>query len=116
VAIRSARMSTHSNTRLSDTHTVDLPIIEFMANDHAIRFEEWKGTRSDPGVGAFVPVLYDPNDTSVAMMDRGLWNWLPWAPCFAIGLLLLLASLKGAFMALRPLQPASQSPIRVPQQ
>jgi hypothetical protein len=31
------------------------------------------------------------------MIDRSYWNWLPWAPCFAIGLILALASVKGLF-------------------
>jgi Protein of unknown function (DUF3592) len=114
VSFRSVRMSDRPGSRLSDTDTVNLPLIEFTANNRVIRFEEWKGSQTDPGVGAFVPVLYDPADASVAMMDRGTWNWLPWAPCFAIGLLLSLAAITGIFSFLRflLLQPASHSEIR----
>jgi hypothetical protein len=45
------------------------------------------------------------------MIDRGASNWLPWAPCAAIGLLLALSSLKGLF-ALRFARPSApqQSP------
>jgi hypothetical protein len=102
VSFRSVRMSSHSSatSRLSDTDMINLPLIEFPANDHVVRFEEWKAANSDPGVGALVPVLYDPSDTSIAMMDRGPLNWLPWAPCAAIGLLLALAALKGLFVFL----------------
>jgi hypothetical protein len=97
VAVRGVRLTSRAGSGLSDTDTVYLPFIQFSANNQVVRFEEWKGTRSNSGVGSFVPVLYDPADTSFAMMDRGSWNWLPWAPCFAIGLVLGLAALSGLF-------------------
>jgi len=100
VSFRSVRMSSRSGSHLSDTDTIHLPFIEFQANDHVIRFEEWKAANSDPGIGAFVPVLYDPSNPSFAMMDRGPMNWVPWAPCAAIALLLTLVALKGLFVFL----------------
>jgi hypothetical protein len=112
VAFRGVRMSNRSGSRLGDTDPVYLPLIEFYASNRVIRFEEWKGTGSDSGVGSFVPVLYDPADASLAMMDRGTWNWLPWAPCFAIGLLLSLAGITGMFSLRGPLPPISRSEIR----
>ena len=112
VAFRGVRMSSRTGSRLSDTDIVYLPLIEFSADNRVIRFEEWKGTPSDSGVGSFVSVLYDPADTSLAMMDRAAWNWLPWAPCFAIGLLLSLAGARGMFSLFRSLSPASRSEIR----
>jgi hypothetical protein len=48
-----------------------------------------------------VIVLYDPTNPSVAMIDRPVWNWIPWAPTFAVGLFLALAAIKGAFSVLR---------------
>ena len=81
----------------NNTHsrTVYMPIVQFRAGDHVIQFQEWKS--SPPGLGLHwqVPVLYDPSDPSVAMMDRGAFNWFPWALCAAIGLILSLAGLKG---------------------
>ncbi len=97
VAFREVRRYNRASSRLSDNDPIYLPQIEFSANNRVIRFEEWKGSRSNSGVGSFVPVLYDPADDSFAMMDRGSWNWLPWAPCFAIGLVLGLAALLGLF-------------------
>jgi hypothetical protein len=59
-----------------------------------------KGSESRVGLGSSVPVIYDPANPSVAMLDRGLSNWLPWAPCFAVGLVVGLDSLKGLFVFL----------------
>jgi hypothetical protein len=77
--------------------TVYLPAVEFRAGDRVIQFQEWKGRSFNAGLGWSVPVLYDPANPSIAMVDRSYWNWLPWAPCFAIGLILALASVKGLF-------------------
>ena len=77
--------------------TIYEPTVEFTTNDRVVRFQEFKGSESRAGLGWSVPVLYDPADPAVAMIDRGFWNWLPWAPFFAIGLILALASLKGLF-------------------
>jgi hypothetical protein len=77
--------------------TVYLPAVEFRAGDRVVHFQEWKGEASSGGLGLSVPVLYDPANPSIAMIDRSYWNWLPWAPCFAIGLILALASIKGLF-------------------
>jgi hypothetical protein len=95
VSLRPVQMSTGSGTRLSDSSIVYLPLVEFTASGRSVHFEDWKGTRSDSGVGAFVPVLFDTADVSTAMLDRGFWNWLPWAPCLAVGALLALVALKG---------------------
>ena len=73
------------------------PIVEFQAQGTVVRFEEHKiVTQSEP-VGWPVTVLYDPSKTSLAMIDRLLWNWIPWGPALAIGILLALASLRGIF-------------------
>jgi Protein of unknown function (DUF3592) len=90
------RSGSSSNSN-SFSQTVYMPIIVFRAGDSLVHIEEWKGSNSDGGVGSMAPVLYDPSDPSTAMLDRGTWNWLPWGPCFAIGFLLALASLKGLF-------------------
>jgi hypothetical protein len=89
-----------SSASSSFSQTVYMPIIEFRAGDRFVHIEEWKASPSDPSVGSLTPVLYDPDDVSFAMMDRGTLNWLPWGPCFAIGFLLSLAALKGLFSCL----------------
>ncbi|HKW56429.1 MAG TPA: DUF3592 domain-containing protein [Candidatus Acidoferrum sp.] len=89
------RVSQNSSSTFS--HTAYMPVIAFHAGDRLVKFQEWKGSGSRVALGTPVPILLDPTDPSIAMMDRGLWNWLPWAPCVAIGLLLFFASLKGLF-------------------
>jgi hypothetical protein len=75
------------------------PVVTFTAGlpPHAdeFRFQEWKSTKIAPTVGAKVPVLYDPSDPEIAMVDRGYLNFLPWAPCAAVGGLLFLVAVKG---------------------
>jgi hypothetical protein len=70
-------------------------VVVFVMGDEQFRFQEWKATSYQPNVGTHVPVLFDPADPDTAMVDRGDWNFLPWAPCAAIGLLLFLVALKG---------------------
>ena len=86
------------------------PIVEFQAQGNVVRFEEHKlVTHSEP-VGWPVTVLYDPSNVSKAMIDRAFWNWVPWAPALALGILLSLAALKGLFsLALMPRAPALQA-------
>ena len=74
---------------------VFLPIVEFEAQGSLARFEEHKIIPGGEGVGWSVPVLYDPANPSLAMIDRSYWNYFPWAPALAIAVLLSLASIKG---------------------
>ena|SRR5579864_8361367 len=85
---------------------VYLPIVEFEAQGTVVRFEEPKLVDHGESVGWPVTVLYDPGNPSLAMIDRPFWNWIPWAPALAMGLLLALAALKGLFAFLAPPQPA----------
>jgi hypothetical protein len=99
VGFKPVRMFERSSSgSTSPSRTVNMPIIEFRADDRIVRLQEWKASNSDPRLNSLVPVLYDPNNASIAMMDRGLWNWLPWAPCFAIGFIVGVAALKGLFL------------------
>jgi len=100
VYLKPAVISNQSSSGSTSYSTIYEPLIEFTANDRVFRVQEWKGSSSRAGLGSFVPVIYDPLDPSVAMLDRGPSNWLPWAPCFAIGVVLALASLKGLFVFL----------------
>ena len=74
-------------------------IVEFNPGDEPVRFQDRRGTPFAAAVGSPVRVIYDPSHPLTAIMDRGYWNYLPWAPCAAIGLLLSLVALKG-FLAL----------------
>lgn len=86
---------------------VYLPIVEFAAQGAIARFEESKLVNRGEGVGWPVPVLYDPANPSVAMIDRPFWNWIPWAPALAIGMFLALAALQGLLAFLASPQPAA---------
>lgn len=98
VGFRSALISHRSSTGNDDWSTIYEPRVEFNANGRVFQIQEWKGSASRTGLGSFVPIIYDPADPSVAMLDRGPSNWLPWAPCLGIGVILALASLKGLFV------------------
>lgn len=100
VDFRSALISHRSGSSRSYWSTIYEPLIEFTANGRVFRVQEWKGSESRIGLGSSVPILYDPEDPSVAMMDRGPSNWLPWAPCFVIGLILALACFQGLILFL----------------
>jgi hypothetical protein len=78
-----------------------MPIVEFHTHDRFIQFEDWLGSNSAGALSNPVIVLYDPANPSLAMIDRPVWNWLPWAPIFALGLFLVLVAIKGALHALR---------------
>ena len=113
VALKPVRFQSRSNSGTSHSTTIYEPTVEFTANDRVVRFQEWKGSESNAGLGWAVPVIYDPSDASYAMMDRGWWNWLPWAPCFAGGLIVGLAAIKGLFVFLfRPAPEPAPSPVR----
>jgi hypothetical protein len=72
-----------------------MPIVRFQAGDKIVQFKDWLGRNSDVPRNAPVIVLYDPADPSVAMIDRPVWNWIPWAPAFGLGLFLVLVAIKG---------------------
>jgi hypothetical protein len=76
---------------------VYLPIVEFHAQGTVVRFEEHKLVTHGESIGWPVAVLYDPSNASLAMIDRSFWNWIPWAPALALGILLALAALKSLF-------------------
>jgi hypothetical protein len=75
--------------------TALMPIVEFQAGGRIVRFQDWKGSDSGASLRAPVTVLYDPARPSDAMIDRPVWNWLPWAPIGAVGLFLALVAIKG---------------------
>ena len=70
-------------------------VVIFMLGEDQFRFQEWKATKVAPSLGARVPVIYDPADPDIAMVDRGYLNYLPWAPCAVIGSFLALVAFKG---------------------
>ena len=70
-------------------------IVEFNPGYGPVRFQDRRGTPFAATVGSPVRVIYDPAHPLTAIMDRGYWNYLPWAPCAVIGGFLALVALKG---------------------
>jgi hypothetical protein len=91
---------TSSSGSTSSTTTGYMPIVKFQAGDRVVQFQDWLGTKIAGSANVSVVVLYDPVNPSVAMIDRPVWNWIPWAPTFAVGVFLVLVAIKGAFRAL----------------
>ena len=71
-----------------------LPIVRFQAGDQVVEFKDWMGSKAEVR-NVPVIVLYDPVNPSAAMIDRPLWNWLPWAPTMGVGLFLVLVATRG---------------------
>jgi len=70
-------------------------IIEFFPGVEPVRFREARGSSIEIVRGSPVDVIYDPANPEIAMRDRGFRNYLPWAPCVAIGGFLFLVAAKG---------------------
>lgn len=78
-----------------------MPIVEFRAGGRFVQFEDWLGSSIAGSTNVPVIVLYDATNPTVAMIDRPAWNWLPWAPIFAVGLFLVLVAINGFFRSQR---------------
>lgn len=92
----------HSSSFKGSTSSSYIPIVEFTIENRVVRFSDWKGTQS-PTLDR-VGIIYKSEDPAVAMIDRPVWNWLPWGPIFLLGLLLTLVSIKNwlKFSAMPP--------------
>jgi hypothetical protein len=82
-----------------------MPIVEYSVGDRIVRFTDWLGSSSAGFKNQRVTVLYNPTDLTVAIIDRPIWNWLPWASIGAVGLFMLFVAIKG-FVRNRPEQSA----------
>ena len=90
---------TSSPRDISSTTTGYMPIVEFQAGDRVVQFQDWLGGKIAETANVSVMVLYDPVNPSVAMIDRLVWNWIPWAPTLAVGVFPVLVAVRGAFRA-----------------
>ncbi len=104
VGFQRRQLQTHRNPSSTGMfgRNVYLPIVEFEAQGAIVRFEDPKLVSQGESVGWPVAVLYDPRNVSLAIIDRPFWNWMPWAPFLAIGVLLALMSLRGLFSLALP--------------
>jgi hypothetical protein len=90
-----------SSRNTTSTSTGYMPVVEFQARDRRAQFKDWLGARVPGSTNVSVVVLYDPANPSLAMIDRPVWNWLPWAPILAVGLFLVLVGINGFFRSQR---------------
>jgi hypothetical protein len=74
--------------------TAFMPIVKFQVGEQAVEFKDWMGT-NNAVKNVRVVVLYDPENPGVAMIDRPVWNWIPWAPTLGVGLFLLFVGVRG---------------------
>jgi hypothetical protein len=102
VGYKQENFRSSSSTTFSTT-TGYMPIVEFHTSDRFVQFQDWLGTGIAGSTNVAVIVLYDPANPSVAMIDRPVWNWIPWAPTFGVGLLLFLSAINGFFKSQRPI-------------
>jgi hypothetical protein len=77
-----------------------MPVVEFQTGTRSVRFTDWLGSSVAAARNERVPVVYRGADPSVAMIDRRVGNWLPWAPILALGLFLSLDAVR-AYVARR---------------
>lgn len=84
--------------RSSRTSQALMPIVRFQAGPQDLEFKDWMGT-NNAVTNIRVTVLYDPENPSLAMIDRPVWNWIPWAPTLGVGLFLFFVGVRGWMMS-----------------
>jgi len=77
-----------------------MPVVKFHTNERFVQFQDWLGASLAGNTNVPVMVLFDPAHPTVAMIDRAIWNWIPWAPVFGVGVFLLLIATRPALRAL----------------
>ena len=75
-----------------------MPVVKFQAGPQDVEFKDWIGT-NNAVKNIRVTVLYDPEKPSLAMIDRPVWNWIPWAPTLGVGLFLFFVGVRGWLMS-----------------
>lgn len=78
-------------------YAASMPVVRFSVDGKTIEFENWLGSSVAANLNRPVTVIYDPARPANAMIDGGVWNWLPWLPILALGTFLLLAGLPRGF-------------------
>ena len=83
-----------SDGRVSSSDVGFMPMVKFQAGGQDVQFRDWMGTNAAV-LNVRVTVLYDPEKPSMAMIDRPVWNWIPWAPTLGVGLFLFFVGVRG---------------------
>jgi hypothetical protein len=69
------------------------PLVTFEVNGKSYRFKNYMGSGNAGATGSTVPVIYNPEDPQIAMIDNGWKNYIPWGPIFLMGFFALLGSI-----------------------
>lgn len=91
--VRFEHQSSRSFTQAS--YSAFHPVVEITVDGRRMQFRDRWGSSSAAGVHEAVPVLFDPRAPALALVDRPLLNWMPWAPIVLVGVLLVLAGVVG---------------------
>jgi hypothetical protein len=91
VRFEEVRSGSPGSRRYSAFH----PVVEFEQAGRRRQFRDRIGSSSAAGVGDAVPIRFNPQDPSLAMIERPVWNWLPWAPTFLLGVFLIAVGVLG---------------------
>jgi hypothetical protein len=83
-----------SDGRVSSGTVASMPIVRFHADGQDVEFKDWMGTNAEV-LNVRVTVIYDPEKPGLAMIDRPVWNWIPWGPTMGMGLFLVLVGVRG---------------------
>ncbi len=85
---------TGNSKNISTTRVRFLPIVQFQINDRVVKFKDVVGSISQNDLNASTTILYDSTDPESAIIKRPIMNWIPWGPMLALGLFLVLISLR----------------------
>jgi len=72
-----------------------MPVVEYQLGDRNVQFRDWLGKPVAGSINVPVTVLYDAANPELAMIDRPIWNWMPWSPILAVGVFLLVVGIIG---------------------
>ncbi|HEX2676099.1 MAG TPA: DUF3592 domain-containing protein, partial [Polyangiales bacterium] len=93
--------TTYKRRGTSSSRTTYAPVVRFDLAGNSYTFEHWWSRNSPPTIGAPVFVRYDSTHPEHAMIDDGMRLWIPWAPLFALGALLMFDALRRWLARLR---------------
>lgn len=72
------------------------PVVRFETEGKSFEFRNYMDPSGTDHEGEKVTVLFKKSDPTLAMIDYGWKNWIPWGPIFFMGLILFYASITGS--------------------
>lgn len=80
-------------TKNGSPRSTFMPIVKFEVNGKSYQFNNYMGSNSTGGINTTVPVIYSASNPEFAMIDQGWRNFIPWAPIFIMGLLIVMGAI-----------------------